>query len=93
MGQVLGTPENCRRMLEQEAAVIAFPEGSRGISKTLIKPTNFRSLDTWLFMRLALETNTPIIPVAVVGAEEQYPAIWNLKSLARTLGMPAFPTF
>ena len=90
LGQVLGTPENCRRMLEQEAAVIAFPEGSRGISKTFDKAYQLQEFGHG-FMRLALETNTPIIPVAVVGAEEQYPALWNLKGVARTLGMPAFP--
>jgi 1-acyl-sn-glycerol-3-phosphate acyltransferase len=43
------------------------------------------------FMRLALETNTPIVPVAIVGSEEQAPAIANLRSVARLLRMPAFP--
>ena len=42
-------------------------------------------------MRLALETRTPIVPVAVVGAEEQFPALANLKGLARLLGTPSFP--
>ena len=42
-------------------------------------------------MRSALETNTPIVPVGLVGAEEQYPTFWNLDSVARTLGLPAFP--
>jgi 1-acyl-sn-glycerol-3-phosphate acyltransferase len=42
-------------------------------------------------MRLALETRSPVVPVAVVGGEEQYPAFGNLKGLARLLGMPAFP--
>ena len=41
-------------------------------------------------MRLALETGTPIVPIAVVGAEEQAPAV-NLKPLAKLLGAPAFP--
>jgi len=90
LGQVLGTPENCRHMLEQGAAVIAFPEGSRGISKTIDKAYMLQEFGHG-FMRLALETQTPIVPVAVVGAEEQYPALWNMKSLARALGMPAFP--
>ena len=43
------------------------------------------------FMRLALETDTPIVPVAVVGAEEQAPALLNLKPLAQLLGFPALP--
>jgi 1-acyl-sn-glycerol-3-phosphate acyltransferase len=43
------------------------------------------------FMRLALEADTPIVPVAVVGSEEQAPAIANLESFGRIFGMPAFP--
>jgi 1-acyl-sn-glycerol-3-phosphate acyltransferase len=43
------------------------------------------------FMRLALETNTPIVPVAVIGGEEQAPALIDFKPLAKLLGMPAFP--
>ena len=42
-------------------------------------------------MRLALETNTPIVPVAVVGSEEQAISVGNIKPLADLLGMPAFP--
>ena len=43
------------------------------------------------FMRLALETETPIVPVALVGSEEQQPGIANLTRLGGLLGMPAFP--
>jgi 1-acyl-sn-glycerol-3-phosphate acyltransferase len=42
------------------------------------------------FMRLALEMRAPIVPIAVIGAEEQAPAI-NVKSIARLLGAPSFP--
>jgi len=42
-------------------------------------------------MRLALETDTPIVPIAVVGSEEQAIAIANFMPLARLLGMPSFP--
>jgi 1-acyl-sn-glycerol-3-phosphate acyltransferase len=42
-------------------------------------------------MRLALEARAPIVPVGVVGAEEQAPALFDLKPLARLLSMPAFP--
>jgi 1-acyl-sn-glycerol-3-phosphate acyltransferase len=42
-------------------------------------------------MRLALETRTPIVPVGIVGSEEQQPGIANLSRLGRLLGMPAFP--
>jgi 1-acyl-sn-glycerol-3-phosphate acyltransferase len=90
LGQVLGTPENCRFLLQTEEAVLVFPEGARGISKTIDKAYELQGFGHG-FMRLAMETGTPIIPVGVVGAEEQYPALWNLKSIARALNMPAFP--
>jgi 1-acyl-sn-glycerol-3-phosphate acyltransferase len=88
-GQITGTPENCRRLLENEEAIMVFPEGARGISKPFSKRYQLQQFGLG-FMRLALETHTPIVPVAVVGAEEQAPAI-NIKPLARLLDMPAFP--
>src|ERR1700738_1624733 len=42
-------------------------------------------------MRLALETRTPVVPVAVIGAEEQSPSLLNLKPLAKLLGLPYLP--
>ena len=42
-------------------------------------------------MRLALETRTPIVPIAVLGAEEQYINVGNLETLAKALRMPVFP--
>lgn len=90
VGQIVGTPENCRRLLEKDEAILVFPEGVRGITK--LWPQRYQLQDFGLgFMRLALETNTPIVPVAVIGAEEQSPAILDLKPLARLLGMPSFP--
>lgn len=90
LGQVLGTPENCRYLLQGGEAVLVFPEGARGISKTLDKSYQLQEFGHG-FMRLAMETGTPIVPVGVVGAEEQYPALWNLERIARLLSMPAFP--
>jgi 1-acyl-sn-glycerol-3-phosphate acyltransferase len=88
-GQIIGTPENCRRLLAAEEAVLVFPEGARGISKSFAKRYQLEEFGTG-FMRLALETRTPIIPVAVIGAEEQAPAI-NVKAIARLVGAPSFP--
>lgn len=88
-GQITGTPENCRRLLENEESILVFPEGSRGVSKPFSQRYQLADFGRG-FMRLALETRSPIVPVAVIGAEEQAPAI-NLKPLARLLGTPSFP--
>ncbi|MBM4377128.1 MAG: acyltransferase family protein [Deltaproteobacteria bacterium] len=90
VGQVVGVPENARRLLEHEEAVLVFPEGARGISKPFRE--RYRLKDFGLgFMRLALETRTPIVPIGVVGAEEQYVNVGNSATLARVFGMPDFP--
>ena len=90
VGQIVGTPENCRRLLESEEAILVFPEGTRGINK--LWPQRYQLQEFGLgFMRLALETNTPIVPVAVIGAEEQAPALMDLKPVAKLLGFPSFP--
>jgi 1-acyl-sn-glycerol-3-phosphate acyltransferase len=90
VGQVVGSPDNARRLLRNEECIVVFPEGAKGISKTFDKRYQMAEFGLG-FMRLALETRTPILPVAVVGAEEQYPSIADLKPLARLLGMPALP--
>ena len=79
--------QNPQRLSE---TLIVVTEGSRGISKTFDQ--RYQLTDFGLgFVRLALETNTPIVPVAVIGGEEQYPSIADFKPLARLLRMPAFP--
>jgi 1-acyl-sn-glycerol-3-phosphate acyltransferase len=89
-GSVVGTPKNCTDLLEMGEAVIAFPEGIRGMNKLIWDRYQLEEFGHG-FMRLALATRTPIVPIAVVGSEEQAPGIANLESLGRLLGMPAFP--
>jgi 1-acyl-sn-glycerol-3-phosphate acyltransferase len=88
-GQITGTPENCRRLLEDEEAILVFPEGAKGISKPFTQRYQLQEFGLG-FMRLALETRAPVVPIAVIGAEEQAPAV-NVKALARLIGAPAFP--
>lgn len=88
-GQITGTPENCRRLLENEEMILVFPEGARGVSKPFSRRYQLADFGHG-FMRLAIEYAAPIIPVAVIGAEEQAPAV-DFRPLARLLGTPSFP--
>ncbi len=90
IGQVVGTPENCRRLLAAGETIMVFPEGVRGLNKLYDKRYQLQDFGTG-FMRLALETGAPIVPVAVVGAEEQAPAFFDFKAAARVLGFPSLP--
>jgi len=89
-GQVMGTPENCRTLLDQDELLLVFPEGAKGISKTYDKRYQLQRFGHG-FMRLALEKKAPIIPVAVIGAEEQAPSFYNWRWLAKQMGAPALP--
>lgn len=90
VGQVVGVPENARRLLNMEEALIIFPEGVRGVGKPFDKRYQLQDFGSG-FMRLAIETNTPVVPVAIVGAEEQYVNLGNLDWAARALRIPSFP--
>src|SRR5205807_6730744 len=84
IGQVVGTPENCRRLLAAGETIMVFPEGARGLNKLWDKRYQLQEFGLG-FMRLALEPKTPIVPVAVVGAEEQSVALFNFKAGAKFL--------
>jgi 1-acyl-sn-glycerol-3-phosphate acyltransferase len=89
-GQIVGTRENCKLLLDRGEPILAFPEGVRGISKLYSQRYQLQEFGLG-FMRLALQTKTPIVPVAVVGAEEQAPALANLKAVGRLFGAPGVP--
>lgn len=89
-GSMVGTPENCVQMLDADECVMVFPEGVRGMNKLYRERYKLQRFGQG-FMRLALETETPIIPVGIVGSEEQQPGLATIPALGRALGMPAFP--
>jgi 1-acyl-sn-glycerol-3-phosphate acyltransferase len=89
-GSMVGTPENCVQMLEADECVMVFPEGVRGMNKLFRERYKLQRFGHG-FVRLALETDTPIVPVGIVGSEEQQPGLANVPQLARALGMPSFP--
>jgi 1-acyl-sn-glycerol-3-phosphate acyltransferase len=77
-------------MLENEECVVAFPEGVRGMNKTYTERYRLQRMGLG-FVRLALETATPIVPIAIVGSDDQQPGLANLTGVGRMLGLPAFP--
>ena len=89
-GQISGARRNFEEALRQGELVAAFPEGSKGTWKGFNDRYRLRPFNMG-FMELSLIYRTPIIPTAVIGAEEQYPFMKNVEPLARMLNLPYFP--
>ncbi len=89
-GSVVGTPTNCQALLAQDEAIMVFPEGERGFVKTWAQRYQLQRFGLG-FLRLALETETPIVPVGIVGSEEQSPGLARLTSVGKAIGAPAVP--
>ncbi|EFO79116.1 phospholipid/glycerol acyltransferase [Oscillochloris trichoides DG-6] len=90
-GQVPGLPENAVRLLENDELVCVFPEGIKGVGKLYKDRYKLARFGRGGFIQVALRTGAPIVPVAVVGAEEIYPMLHNAESIAKMLGFPYFP--
>ena len=82
------TPSGCCARGE---LVGVFPEGFKGVGKPYRDRYKLQRFGRGGFVSAALRTGTPIVPVAIVGAEEIYPLIGDIKPLARLLGPPYFP--
>jgi len=96
IGGVPASPHNATRLLESEHLVMVFPEGAKGTGKAWSERYRVGRFGRGGFVELALRTGSPIVPCAVVGSEEIYPKIGELRGLARLLGapyMPITPTF
>ncbi|HZV02196.1 MAG TPA: lysophospholipid acyltransferase family protein [Planctomycetota bacterium] len=89
-GQVPGTPRNFRDLLEREQLVLVFPEGTKGIVKPFSERYQLRPFNVG-FVEIALEAEAPIVPFAVIGAEEQAPVLFSIPLLGKRFGMPTFP--
>ena len=68
-----------------------FPEGFKGIGKPYRDRYKLQRFGRGGFVSAALRTGTPIVPVAIVGAEEIYPIVANVKPLAKVTGLPYVP--
>jgi 1-acyl-sn-glycerol-3-phosphate acyltransferase len=90
IGAMIGDPNNCKELLDHDQAVLVFPEGVRGSGKLFKDRYQLQRFGTG-FMRLALGSKAPIVPVAIIGTEETYPSVFNFELLAKAIGAPYFP--
>lgn len=89
LGAVAAHPANLHRLLfDERQLVLAFPEGNRGVRKSLRERYRLRRFDRLAFAAAALRARVPIVPVAVVGAEEALPRFGSLAPLRRVAQLP-----
>lgn len=90
-GQVMANDENAERLLAQDHLVAVFPEGYKGVSKLYKDRYHLARFGRGGFVRVALKTKAPLVPVAVVGAEETYISLYKSQTMAKLIGFPYFP--
>ena len=90
-GSVRASPENAERLLREGELLGVFPEGVKGIGKRYRERYKLARFGRGGFVRVALRTGTPIVPCAIVGAEEIHPVVGKADWLGRPFGLPYFP--
>jgi 1-acyl-sn-glycerol-3-phosphate acyltransferase len=90
-GATLACNEDAERMLRGGELVGVWPEGFKGIGKPFSERYKLQRFGRGGFVSAAMRTGVPIVPTSVVGAEEIYPLVGNVPSLARLLGIPYIP--
>jgi 1-acyl-sn-glycerol-3-phosphate acyltransferase len=91
LGATLACNEDAERLLQAGELVGVFPEGFKGVGKPFSERYTLQRFGRGGFVTAALRTGAPIVPCAIVGAEEIYPMIGNVRTVARVLGLPYFP--
>ena len=91
VGAVRACPENAERLLEKESLVAVFPEGVHGIKKLFSERYHLQRFGRGGYIRLCLRMRAPIVPCAIIGAEESSPLLYRLEGLTELLGLPYFP--
>lgn len=90
-GHTLACPSDAQRLLDQGEVVGVWPEGFKGVGKLFSERYRLQRFGRGGFVVTALRSGAPIVPCSIVGAEETYPMLADLKVLARVLGLPYFP--
>lgn len=92
MGVVPAHRENAQRLLRDEGRLaIVFPEGQKGSRKVYWQRYRLRRFGRGGFVRTAIRARVPIVPIALIGAEEAMPIFAHLKTLQKLSGLIYFP--
>ncbi|QGG95964.1 lysophospholipid acyltransferase family protein [Actinomarinicola tropica] len=92
MGGVVAHPDNAYRLLhDQGQLVLVFPEGIKGPGKHVSERYRLRRFGRGGFVEIAMRAGVPIVPIAVVGAEESMPVLAKSTTVARAMGLPYIP--
>lgn len=89
-GSVEASFANALTLLNDEEIVCIYPEAERAMTKSWSEKYRLRTFDPG-FVKLAIATQTPIVPVITIGAEESYPNFGNWDAMAQFVEMPIFP--
>ena len=90
-GSTLATNYDAESLLRRGELVAVFPEGYKGVGKSFSERYKLQRFGRGGFVSAAVHTGAPIVPLAIVGAEETYPLLGNVPALARLLNTPYFP--
>ena len=91
-GGVPAHPDNAYRLLhDQQQLALVFPEGTKATSKTYTDRYRLRRFGRGGFVEIAMRAGVPVVPIAVVGAEEAMPILFRLSGVAKALKLPYFP--
>ncbi|SFD94139.1 1-acyl-sn-glycerol-3-phosphate acyltransferase [Actinopolyspora alba] len=90
-GQTLACNPDAERLLRGGEIVGVWPEGFKGIGKPFRDRYKLQRFGRGGFVSAAMRSGVPIVPCSIVGAEEIYPKIGDIRPLARLLGLPYFP--
>jgi 1-acyl-sn-glycerol-3-phosphate acyltransferase len=92
IGAVAAHPANVHRLLfDEQQLVLVFPEGRKGTEKLYKDRYRLRRFGRGGFVEAAMRARAPIVPVAVVGAEEAAPIFAHIAALQRLTGLLYFP--
>lgn len=90
-GHTMACTADANRLLEAGELTAVFPEGYKGLGKRFKDRYKLQRFGRGGFVSAALRTKAPIVPCSIVGSEEIYPMLADVKLLARLLGVPYFP--